>query len=125
MCAAIRCGKKETAPAPKPAQKEATTAAPIVQEKPKPYTYPAPVKGHFQEVNVGSFDVVDGIAYKSGAGTVVFVVSKPIASPMLSSSPCPMTEARALLDLRDASYMEVTLDAAGQSKYFAAGKAFG
>ena len=124
----LGCGKREPVQASKPAQTEAapvTQATKVAPEKPPPYTYPAPVKGHFQEVNLGSFDVVDGIAYKSGAGTVVFVSSKPIASPMLASSPCPMTEARSLLELRDASFLEVTLDAAGQSRYFAAGKAFG
>jgi len=125
MVGALRCGKKESPEASKPAQTEAPRAAQAAQEKPQPYTYPAPVKGHYQEVNIGSFDVVDGIAYRSGSGTVVFVTSKPIASPVLADSPCPMTEARSLLDLRDASFLEVTLDGAGRSKYFAAGKAFG
>jgi hypothetical protein len=133
LCCGSGCSKKEPPEvskpqASKPPQIETappTQTAEAVQVKPPAYTYPAPVKGHFQEVNVGSFDVVDGIAYRSGAGTVVFVASKSIASPTLAGSPCPMTEARALLELRDASYMEVTLDAAGQSRYFAAGQAFG
>jgi hypothetical protein len=122
--AAFGCARKEPAEAPKPEQ-AAAAKAPKVEEKPQPYSYPAPVKGHFKETNIGSFDVVDGIAYRSGAGTVVFVTSKPIASPMLAGSPCPMTAARSLVALRDASYLEVNLDAAGRSKYFVAGNAFG
>jgi hypothetical protein len=89
--------------------------------------YPPPVKGHHQEANTGNFDLVDGIAWtaKGGAGTVVYAVSKPIASPALASSPCPMTEARSLTTLRDAGWVEVTLDAKGKSKYFSQGTAFG
>ncbi|MDQ2980672.1 MAG: HEAT repeat domain-containing protein [Acidobacteriota bacterium] len=85
------------------------------------------VKGHFEDVNVGDFDMVDGIAYAAGggAGTVVYAVSKPIASAALADSPCPMTSARALTALRDAGYVEVTLDSAGDSKYFAGGTPFG
>ena len=101
-------------------------SAKVVEEKVPPYTYPAPVKGHYKEANVGDFDVVDGIAYPDpgGRGTVVYVTSKPIASPMIAGSSCPMTHARALSQLRDASWLEVTL-AKGSSKYFAAGKSFG
>jgi hypothetical protein len=97
-----------------------------VPEKVPPYTYPAPVKGHYKEINIGEFDVVDGIAYPAagGKGTVVHVTSKPIASPVISSSACPMTQARALSQLRDASYLEVTL-VNGASAYFAAGHSFG
>ena len=85
------------------------------------------VKGHFEDVNVGDFDLVDGIAYPAsgGSGTVVYAVSKPIASAALAGSPCPMTSARALTALRDAGYVEVTLDSAGDSKYFAGGTPFG
>ncbi|HEY6929296.1 MAG TPA: hypothetical protein VJA66_06440 [Thermoanaerobaculia bacterium] len=121
----LGCGKQEPAQRQKPLQAEAAPTPKAVEVKPQPYEYPAPVKGHYHEVNVGSFDVVDGIAYRSGAGTVVFATSKPIASPMMATSPCPMTEARSLLALRDGSFLEVTLNSAGQSKYFAAGKAFG
>jgi hypothetical protein len=98
-----------------------------VEAKPAPYTYPAPVKGHIKEVNIGEFDLVDGIAYPSmsGAGTVIYVASKPIASPMLVDSACPLTQARALSKLRNASFGEITLDAAGRSKYFSAGTPFG
>src|SRR5215472_15545915 len=125
VCASIACAKKGPPQASKPGETEAAKPSQPAVEKPQPYTYSAPVKGHYQEVNVGSFDVVDGIAYRNGPGTVVFVTSKPIASPILAGSPCPMTEARSLLDVRDAAFLEVTLDAAGRSKYFAAGKAFG
>ena len=92
-----------------------------------PYAYPAPVKGHIREINIGEFDLVDGIAYPSmsGAGTVVYVASKPIASPMLVESACPLTQARALSKLRNASFSEITLDTAGRSKYFSAGTPFG
>jgi hypothetical protein len=113
------CGKDE-APAP-----EKKTAKPAVEQVP-PYTYPAPVKGHFKETNVGEFEVVDGIAFSAtnGKGTVVYVTSKAIASPMLADSVCPMTQARALSQLRDAAYMEVTL-VNGKSNYFLGGKSFG
>ena len=89
--------------------------------------YPAPVKGHIKELNIGEFDLVDGIAYPSmnGGGTVVYVASKPIASPMLVDSACPLTQARALSKLRNASFGEITLDTAGRSKYFSAGTPFG
>jgi len=119
--AAWSCGKDVPAPG---AEKRA--AAKVAQEKIPAYTYPAPVKGHYKEVNIGEFDVVDGIAYPApgGAGTVVYVTSKPIASPMLAGSACPMTQARMLTQLRAASFMEVTL-AHDASKYFAAGNAFG
>jgi hypothetical protein len=55
---------------------------------------------------------------------VVYVANKPIASPMLAESACPMTQARALSELRDVKYLKVTL-LHGASKNFAAGKAFG
>jgi len=91
------------------------------------YAYVAPVKGHIKEENIGGFALVDGIAYTAlaGGGTVVYVASKPIASPMLVDSACPLSQARALSKLRNASFAEVTLDAAGRSKYFAAGTPFG
>lgn len=114
------CGKDEPA-----APTKASAIAPKVAEKIAPYTYPPPVKGHYKEVNIGEFDVVDGIAYSAsnGAGTVVYVTDKAIASPVIAGSTCPMTQARALSQLRDAKYLEVTL-AKGVSKYFAAGTSF-
>jgi hypothetical protein len=98
-----------------------------VEAKPAAYTYPAPVKGHIKEINIGEFDLVDGIAYPSmsGTGTVIYVASKPIASPMLVDSACPLTQARAQSKLRNASFGEITLDPAGRSKYFSAGTPFG
>jgi hypothetical protein len=118
VAALAGCGKEPSSPDAR-SQKAA-------EEKVPPYAYPAPVKGHYKEVNVGEFDVVDGIAYPAagGTGTVIYVSSKPIVSPMIPGSACPMTEARALSQLRDASFLEVTL-AKGSSKYFAAGKSFG
>ncbi len=114
------CGKETPATGSKQA------AAIVKEQKPPRYTYPAPVKGHYKEINIGEFDVVDGIAYTAprSAGTVVYVTSKAIASPMLIDSACPMTMARALTELRNANYMEVTLNDKGRSKYFAAGTAF-
>ena len=115
--AVLGCGKEP--PAPAPAQK-------VVEEKAGPYTYPAPVKGHYKEINLGEFDLVDGIAYPvtGGAGTVVYVTDKAIASPMIAGSACPMTQARVLAEMRNAKYLEVTLTH-GISKYFAAGTYFG
>jgi hypothetical protein len=116
------CGKQEGGAGEK---KAAAIPQKVVEEKPAPYTYPAPVKGHYKEINIGEFDVVDGIAFPATGGTVVHVTDKPIASPMLAESACPMTQARALTELRNARYLEVTLDPAGRSRYFAAGTAFG
>ncbi|MGH9441530.1 MAG: hypothetical protein ACRD16_04595 [Thermoanaerobaculia bacterium] len=100
---------------------------PSGEAKPAPYKYPAPLKGSIHEINVGRYDLVDGLAYVAGdgAGTVVFASSKPFASPVLADSPCPMTEARSLTILRNASWAEVTVDAKGLSKYFGYGKSFG
>jgi hypothetical protein len=128
--AAAGCGKEEPSSiaAPTAATKAAVKApAPVVEAKVPPYSYPAPVKGHINEANIGAFDLVDGVAYpaSTGAGTVVYVASKAIASPMLVESACPLSQARALSKLRNASFAEVTLDAAGRSKYFAAGAPFG
>lgn len=121
----IACGRGAgPAAASAPAAK---TAAPPAEPAPAPYTYPAPVKGHLDDVNTGNFDLVDGIAYpaRGGAGTVVYVTSKAIASPVLAGSPCPMTQARALTSIRDAGWVEVTLDRKGKSKFFTRGTAFG
>lgn len=116
------CGKKEAAGEPR-----SQAAAPSANEKPQPYTYPAPVKGHYKEINTGDFDLADGIAYPAGrgGGTVVWVTAKAIASPVLAGSECPMTEARALSALRDSPWVEVTLDSAGHSPYFSAGAPYG
>jgi len=116
------CGDRDSAPDASTKAK-AAEAKKVVEEKVPPYAYAAPVKGHVKEVNIGAFDLVDGIAYAaaSGAGTVVYVASRPIASPMLADSACPLAQARALATLRKANYAEVTLDAKGRSRYFAAG----
>ena len=118
------CGKEPNAPSA-PAEANARSAA---AEKIPPYTYPAPVKGRLRldADNGGAFDVVDGIAYTAvvGGGTVVYVVQKPIASPVLAEAACPLSQAQALAKLRNANFGEVTLDAAGRSKYFAGGTPF-
>ena len=79
------------------------------------------VSGHIEEANTGSFDLVDGIAHRSGKDVVVFVTSKPIASATLAGSACPMTLARSLALLRNASWAEVTLDEDGDTPYFSYG----
>ena len=119
--AAGGCGNDESSSGARP-KAGVTAAERVVEAKVPPYAYAAPVKGHIKEANIGAFDLVDGIAYPAltGAGTVVYVTSKPIASPMLAESACPLAVARALSTLRNASFAEVTLDAAGRSKYFAA-----
>ena len=123
--AAWGCGKE----LPAPQGTDGVTAAKArkaPEVKVPPYAYPAPVKGHIKETNIGEFDLVDGVAYPSmNGGTVVYVVSKAIASPMLVDSVCPLTQARALAKLRNASFGEITLDPAGRAKYFAAGTPFG
>jgi hypothetical protein len=119
--ALLGCGKEQ----PGTDTAEQSAVKKVVEEKVPPYTYPAPVKGHIKEINIGEFDLVDGIAYPSmaGAGTVIHVVSRPIASPMIVDSACPLAQAQALSIMRNAKFGEVTLDAGGRSKYFAAGTA--
>jgi len=111
---------------PAPGASSQIPAEPAAEAPPAPYSYPPPVSGHLEEINTGSFDLVDGIAYPAagGAGTVVWVASEPVASPVLAGSACPMTEARSLAVLRDAGYAEVTIDAGGRSDYFAYGTVF-
>lgn len=120
---AVACGRREPG---SPGSLTAPPASPAAEAKPVPYTYPAPVKGSIHEINIGRFGLVDGVAFTAGdgAGTVVFASSRPIASPILADSPCPMTEARSLTTLRNASWAEVTVDAKGKSKYFGYGTAF-
>jgi hypothetical protein len=102
------CGKQEGGASEK---KSAAAPPKAVEEKPAPYTYPPPVKGHYKEINIGEFDLVDGIAYTAtgGGGTVVYVTDKAIASPMLAESVCPMTQARALTELRNARDADVAV----------------
>ncbi|MGH8713829.1 MAG: hypothetical protein ACREYB_07470 [Casimicrobiaceae bacterium] len=120
------CGKEQSSTGA-PDKAAASSPRKAVEEKVPAYTYPAPVKGHIKELNIGEFDVVDGIAYQAidGSGTVAYVASKPIASPMLADAACPLSQAQALSKLRNASFAEVTLDTAGRSRYFAAGTPFG
>jgi hypothetical protein len=108
----LACGAKQA-----PTSGEPAKPAPDAIEA---YSYPAPVKGHYAESNIGEFDLVDGLAYKADAGTVVYATSKSIASPLLSDD-CPMSEARAITALRNARWLEVTLDGKGRSDYFGAG----
>lgn len=117
---AAACGSDEEGASP-PEAAEVERAAP-------PFSYPAPVSGHISEANAGDYDLVDGVAYPArdpSKGTVVFVTAKPIASPVLASSSCPATQARALMLLRDASYAEVTLDEKGHSDSFIYGSSYG
>lgn len=111
---------KEAAAAPAPPP-EPAASAPV-----KVSTGKAVVKGHISDANTGDFDLVDGIAWPAGSRhTVVYVVSKPIASSAIAASPCPMTMARALTVVRNAGWIELTMDPAGKSDYFGAGAAFG
>lgn len=103
--------KTATAPAAAP-----TTTLPA---QVKPYLYPAPVEGHYEDANYGNFDLRDGIAYASStSGTVVLATEKAIASPILAGTSCPMTYARSLLLIRNSGALEVPLDASGKSPYF-------
>ena len=119
------CGGKPEPAAP--AADSPAAAAPVEAKKAaaiEPYSYPAPVTGHIQEVNTGDFDLVDGIAWPArdkSKGTVVFVTAKPIASPLLAGSRCAASQARALMVLRNSPYAEVTLDAKGHSDTFIMG----
>jgi hypothetical protein len=113
-------GSKSTAGA-SAARSEAKPAPPA----PEPYSYPPPVSGHYNEVNTGDFDLVDGLATPNeGGGYVVLATSKAIGSPLLAGSTCPRTEARALMVLRDVAWLEAPTDAKGKSPYFASGTIF-
>ena len=103
----------------------ATTAAKPVAAAPAPYTYPAPVKGKYSEVNTGKFDLVDGVAYAADKDTVLYVTEKQIASPVLAGSACAMTQARALALLRNSGYVRVNMNASGKASYFEAGTPYG
>lgn len=118
LFAGMACGRGE----PGPATQGAAVAAKPVTAAPPPYTYPAPVSGHYKESNTGDFDLVDGLAWgpTRGGETAVYVTDKAIASPVLGDT-CPMTEARALSVLRNARWNAVNLDAAGKSRYYSAG----
>ncbi|MEO7793749.1 MAG: hypothetical protein ABIV06_03165 [Thermoanaerobaculia bacterium] len=123
LLAAVACGKEQAGPVTHGADSTAESTATVpAASKPEPYSYPAPVSGHYKEINTGDFDLVDGVAWgPTRAGeTSVYVTDKPLASPVLGTA-CPMAEARALAVLRDAHWNEVALDAQGRSKYFAAG----
>ena len=113
-----------TAASPPPPSPRAQTPTPAPTPRPTPQPG---LRGRHHEANTGNFELVDGIAYTAsdGSGTVVYATSKPIASAVLAGSPCPMTEARALTSIRNAGWVEVTLDARGKSKYYSAGTAFG
>jgi hypothetical protein len=111
--------EKETASAPNPDALEV--------ERPR-FDYPAPVTGHVADANAGEFDLVDGIAYPArdaSERTVVYVASKRIASPIVTGSGCAVTQARALALLRNASWVEVTLDATGRSETYVYGSPYG
>jgi hypothetical protein len=102
-----------------------TGSAPAKPTAPAAYTYPAPVKGKYSEVNSGKFDLVDGIANDANGGTVVYVTGKQIASPVLADSTCAMAQARALTLLRNSGYLQIRLDAGGNASYFEAGTPYG
>jgi hypothetical protein len=122
---AAACSKPASLPA-----EEATAKAGAARDAPSktrvvPYEYPAPVKGHYAEINTGEFDLVDGLAWTTPAGgRVVFVTSKAIASPRLAPA-CPALEAQSLTILRDAGWVEVNFDAAGKSTSFGGGTPLG
>src|SRR5262245_35858332 len=71
----VACGPAEKG-APKAAAAPAESrSAPVT---PQPYSYPEPVAGHYDEVNTGKFDLVDGLAWSPAAGgTVLYATSKP------------------------------------------------
>ncbi len=120
VCALLLACGGGTAPAPPAADQPAEAPERPVEV----YSYPPPVSGNHDEVNLGAFDLVDGIAWRGDAGTVVWATSAAIASPGLAASACPVTLARSIALLRDARYVEVTIDAAGRSDYYAAGSQY-
>lgn len=125
LLGSVACSGEEPGPVTHGAGGAAAATSPAAEPRPEPYSYPAPVSGHYKEVNTGDFDLVDGIAWgPTRAGeTAVYVTDKLIASPILGAT-CPMAEARALSLLRNARWNEVDLDAAGKSRYFSAGSQY-
>src|SRR5438105_6035096 len=85
------CGKEQSFPGA--SEKVTPSAKKVAEEKVAPYPYPAPVKGHYKEINIGEFDLVDGIAYPPADGwdTVVYDTDKPSSSPIIAGSSCPRT----------------------------------
>jgi hypothetical protein len=98
-------------------------SAPPALEAPRSTTYPRLVTGAYEEVDVGRFELVDGIAYRTAAGgrTVMFTASRTIASPVLARSACPAVHAQALALLRHASHVELTIEADGRPVTVATG----
>lgn len=119
----------QEAPKPdaRPSPVASATPAKAAEEVVTPTVYPPPVQGVIDEVNTGTFELVDGLAYPAadGSGTVVYATSKSIASPVLARSACPRLFAESLAQLRDSGFAEVTLDADGKSPYFGFGHAYG
>jgi hypothetical protein len=127
----VACGNSQSEAAAPNEAAPPNGAALAAEEAPapiEPWSYPAPVSGRLSEVNTGDFALVDGIAHPARdatKGTVVFVTAEPIASPLLATSPCAASQARALTLLRDSGYAEVTLDAEGSSATFIYGTPYG
>ena len=84
-----------------------------------------PVKGHYQEANSGKFDLVDGVANTANGDTILYFTEKPIASTVLTSSICGMTQASAMALLRNSGYVLAGLDKKGKPIYFEAGTPLG
>ncbi len=121
----VACGRGTPLPETPPLEKEQGMPLPETPSLEKEQ-FSGSVQGRFADINIGNFGLVDGIAWPSqGRGTVIYVTSKPIASSLLTRSACPATMARALTAVRDAGWVEVTLDARGKSNYFASGKPYG
>ncbi len=70
------CGKERPLPG---APGKASVAA--AEKKVPPYAYLAPMKGPYKEVNIGEFDVVDGIAYPTSRGSGTVYMSPTSRSP--------------------------------------------
>ena len=78
LLGSVACGGKDPGPVTHGAGGGAPAAAPAAEAPPEPYTYPAPVSGHYQEVNTGDFDLVDGLAWgPTRAGETAVSTSQP------------------------------------------------
>ncbi len=113
--AALACGAPRS---PEPASPAAAAGRGAEARRPL-------VKGHYDEVDVGSFDLVDGIAYAVNGGAKLHLVSKPIASSVLVATPCALAHVHSLELLRNGGYLDMTLDSRGRCRAFAAGQVMG
>ena len=66
LLGSVACGGKEPGPLTHGAGGTAAAASPAAEARPEPYTYPAPVSGHYKEVNTGDL-ILDAMIRQASA----------------------------------------------------------